>query len=147
MTFLAVILALILSVLLFSPAFLLSSFSFDRRVQRLVDIEQKREAKESLDQFSHKHSEHWEYVRDVVHWRICLRLSRFRGKERPLTWRIKLLALFAGLGPQVAEWILEEYMITAKVDNKPAPGEWTCPKCGTHNQETALFCKNCGEYK
>ena len=147
MTFLAVILALILSVLLFSPAFLLSSFSFDRRVQRLVDIEQKREAKENLDQFTHKHSAHWEYIKDLVPWRIRLRLSRFRGKERPLTWRIKLLALFAGLGPQVAEWILEEYMITAKVEEKPAPGEWTCPKCGTHNQETALFCKNCGEYK
>ena len=112
-----------------------------------VELRQKQETKESLDQFTHKHSEHWEYVKDVVPWRFRLRLSRFRGKERALTWRIKLLALFAGLGPQVAEWILEEYMITAKVEEKPAPGEWTCPKCGTHNQETALFCKNCGEYK
>lgn len=112
-----------------------------------AEIKQELETKLSLDQLSHKHSAHWDYIKDLVPWRIRLRLSRFRGKERALTWRIKLLALFSGFGPQVAEWILEEYMITAKVEEKPAPGEWTCPKCGTHNQETALFCKNCGEYK
>lgn len=125
----------------------------DRRIRRwrlryyLALLKEKLETKESLDQFTREHSEHWEYVRDVVHWRIRLRLSRFRGKERPLTWRIKLLAFFTGMGPQVAEWILEEYMITAKVDNKPTANQWSCPKCGTHNLDTALFCKDCGEYK
>lgn len=114
----------------------------------IVELRQKQETKESLDYFTHKHSEHWEYVKDVVHWRIRLRLSRFRGKERPLTWRIKLLAFFTGMGPQVAEWVLEEYMITTKVEDTPAlPDSWTCPKCGTHNLDTALFCKDCGEYK
>ena len=127
--------------------FLANDFTFYMRRMHQNDRKQKIEAKESIDQLSHKHSAHWDYIKDKIPWRIRLQLSRFRGKERALTWRIKLLAFFAGFGPQVAEWILEEYMITAKVEEKPAPGEWTCPKCGTHNQETALFCKNCGEYK
>ena len=117
-----------------------------RRISWLT-TELKRESKQSIDELTHKHSAHWDYIKPLLPWQIHRHLSRFRGKERALTWRIKLLAFFAGFGPQVAEWILEEYMITAKVDNKPAADQWTCPKCGTHNQETALFCKDCGEYK
>ena len=113
-----------------------------------IELKQKQETKESLDQFSHKHSEHWEYVKDLIPWRIRLRLSRFRGKKWALSWRIKLFAFFAGLGPQVAQWILKEYMITAKVVEQPeAKSDWLCPQCGTYNEDTALFCKDCGEYK
>lgn len=25
--------------------------------------------------------------------------------------------------------------------------DWACPKCGEHNSNTAMSCKNCGEYK
>ena len=39
---------------------------------------------------------------------------------------------------------------TTSVNAKPSPatgGDWTCKKCGEHNENTAMSCKNCGEYK
>nr|MBQ8243587.1 hypothetical protein [Oscillospiraceae bacterium] len=109
---------------------------------------QKLETKESLDHFTHQHSPYWAYLKDIIPWRTRLWLSRFRGKKWALTWRIKIYAFFSGLGPQVAQWLLEEYMITAKADDLPAPDDtWRCAHCGCDNVNTALFCKDCGEYK
>lgn len=30
---------------------------------------------------------------------------------------------------------------------KAAEAEWKCGKCGTVNKETAIFCRDCGEYR
>ena len=85
---------------------------------------------------------------DVVSWRSRLRLSRFRGKKQALSWRIKVIAFFSGLGPQVSQWLLEEYMITAKAEQVTPPEDaWVCAHCGAINTDTAIFCKDCGEYK
>lgn len=112
------------------------------------ELETEQGCKEGFDALTHIHTEHWEYIQSILPWRIRLRLSRLRGRKWALKWRIKLFSLFHGIGPKVAQWIFEEYMITTKVEDLPPPeNTWVCPHCGTANQDTALFCKNCGEYK
>ena len=118
------------------------------RRKSYISWRQKRECKEGFDALTHVHTEHWEYIQSVVPWRTRLRLSRFRGVKWALQLQIKLFSLFHGIGPKVAQWVLDEYMITTKVEDLPPPeNTWVCPHCGTANQDTALFCKDCGEYK
>lgn len=114
----------------------------------LLERERKLQTRESLDHFTHQHTPHWEYIKDVIPWRTRLHLSRLRGKKWALTPYVKLISLFFGIGPEVAQWIIDEYMITAKAEDLPAPSNnWVCAHCGTANGDTALFCKDCGEYK
>ena len=125
-----------------------ATIRMNRRRRYWRERKQNLETKESLDRFTHQHTPHWEFLSRVVPWRFRLWLSRRRGKKWALTWRIKLIAFFAHLGPQTARWLLEEYMITAKADELPAPNHtWRCPHCGCDNANTAIFCKDCGEYK
>ncbi len=35
----------------------------------------------------------------------------------------------------------------AKSTTGSTAGSWTCKTCGTSNQSTSLFCRDCGEYK
>ena len=108
----------------------------------------RHQSKESFDALTHVHTKHWEYIQSILSWRQRLSLSRFRGKKWALKLLIKPICLFRGIDPEVAQWILDEYMITTKVEDLPPPeNTWVCPHCGTANINTALFCKDCGEYK
>ena len=120
-----------------------------KRIHEGIDeLQAKQETKESLDAFTHVHTKHWEYIQSILPWRPRLLLSRFRGKKWALKILIKPLCLVRGIDPEGAQWILEEYMITTKVEDLPPPeNTWVCPHCGTANTDTALFCKDCGEYK
>ena len=119
-----------------------------RRLDRLQEAIDSQIARESTDRFTHLHTENWEYIEKLLPWQFRLQLSRRRGKTWALKWRIKVYSLFHGIGPKVAQWILEEYMITKKLEDLPPPANtWVCPHCGTANTDTALFCKDCGEYK
>ena len=113
-----------------------------------MDPKQRQETKESLDQVTYQHSPHWEYLLTVTSWQTRLKLSRYRGKKRALTRKLRQIAFFAGMDSQVEQWLLEEYMITAKADELPAPDDtWRCTHCGCDNPDTAIFCKDCGEYR
>ena len=117
-------------------------------IRNSIEARQKRETKESLDQVSYQHTPHWEYLLTVTTWQTRLRLSRCRGKKRALTRQIKNLLASTGMAPQVGQWLLEEYMITAKAEQVTPPEDaWVCAHCGAANAEPSLFCKDCGEYK
>ncbi len=88
---------------------------------------------------------------------------------------LKLILIISGAVPYITLWIaahnhdkLEEIEKTlgkintnttkprenktnTSVHSAPVPlaqgGKWTCKKCGEHNENTAMSCKNCGEYK
>lgn len=114
----------------------------------IIALKEKKDTTQSLEELGYPHSENYAYIASTTPLWVRLRLSKHRGDRKALSWRIKLLQLLNIVGPKTAGLLLGEYMIIAETSACPtAPGEWTCPKCGTHNQETALFCKNCGEYK
>ena len=113
-----------------------------------IEWKQQRDTQKSLEELGYPHSENYAYIASTTPLWVRLRLSKHRGDRKALFWRIKLLQLLNIVGPKTAGLLLEEYMITAETPVRKATStEWTCPKCGTHNQDTALFCKNCGEYK
>ena len=142
------LLCLIVLGLLFSIKIAIREFWWNLGRDARMDPNQRQETKESLDQVTYRHSPHWEYLLKVTSWQTRLKLSRLRGKKRALTRKLKQIASFTGMDSQVEQWLLEEYMITAKADELPAPdGSWRCAHCGCHNADTAIFCKDCGEYK
>ena len=114
----------------------------------IIALKEEKDTTQSLEELGYPHSENYAYIASTTPLWVRLRLSKRRGDRKALSWRIKLLQLLNIVGPKTADLLLEEYMITAETPVWEATSkEWTCPKCCTHNQETALFCKNCGEYK
>ena len=113
---------------------------FEKQFSRKID--------ETQEQNAYAHTEHWDYIKDLLPWQFRERLNKIRGDRNALTKQIKQFSRLHGIGPKVAGWILEEYMISERLENQPsAPKTWLCTKCGTKNSETAIFCKDCGEYK
>ena len=146
--FLETLLLLIVVGLFFYIKIAIRELMWPSRRAAIVDAKQKPETEESLDQVTYQHSPHWKYLLNVTTWQTRLKLSRHRGNKRALTRKLKQIASFTGMDSQVEQWLLEEYMITAKADEPPAPNHtWRCPHCGCDNANTAIFCKDCGEYK
>ena len=108
----------------------------------------KQQSKEGLETLSYVHSEHWDEIKDLIPWQTRSEWNQLRGNKESLVPIIYHFTKDAGLSPQIAQWIFEEYMITTKVEDLPPPeNTWVCPHCGTANIKTAIFCKDCGEYK
>ena len=112
------------------------------------EYKEKKETQQSLEELAYDHSRYYPYILEMIPEAIRLHLSKYRGNRKALAWRIKLLQLHGAIDPEAAKMLMEEYMITQGRPSRPVPMDsWACPKCGAYNEDTALFCKDCGDYK
>lgn len=140
---------LFVAAFIFLALYLLVWLPFLRNwVRSLSERRLNKKLDESLAQDAYLHSEHWDYIKDLIPWQTRAEFNKLRGNKDALSEKVKRFASSHSIGSKVAQWILEEYMITTKAEDLPtAPKTWTCSKCGAKNAHTALFCKDCGEYK
>lgn len=138
------IIIIIVAVMLFK--IWLKDFSF--KIPNRITHKGKEETRQSVEELGYRHSKHYPYITNMTPLWVRLRLSTYRGNRKALAWRIKLLCILNIVGPQTADLLMEEYMINEGASSCPAPARsWVCAHCGAANTETALFCKDCGEYK
>lgn len=146
--FIEFVLIALLVLSLLALKFLIRDIHYRQWKQAVIEQKQKKETQQSLEELAYNHSRYYPYIREMIPETVRLHLSKYRGKRKALSWRIKLLQLLGVVDPHAAKMLMEEYMITAETPARPIfPGEWACSKCGTTNPDTALFCKDCGEYK
>ena len=146
--FFGAILIALLAIVILGLNFLSNHIWVKNWRQLRAEWKQQRETQQSLEELGCRHSENYVYIASTTPRWVRLYLSKHRGKRKALLWRIKLLQLLNIVGPKTACLLLKEYMITPDTPIRTAASnEWTCSKCGTYNEDTALFCKDCGEYK